>query len=191
MSTLVWIGTIWRDGCHFLPVLRSFFYAKLEVTFFLIIALTSKFTWGLKSLEAPALVFVSRRATCHLDICTAFLCAVGGDTHVWVRVIYAAIVSELPDDVGKFGSTVSRTMLHPYVCHSILNLSTQLSHGVKPNLLLRRVFEVLVTTLTMAAEQGQVSSCGVVVRGVIVQTFRVDSGTTHRSVPARPVIWHM
>lgn len=37
----------------------------------------------------------------------------------------------------------------------------------------------LVTTLTMAAKQGQVSSCGVVVRGVIVQTFRADSGTTH------------
>jgi len=31
----------------------------------------------------------------------------------------------------------------------------------------------------MAAEQGQVSSCGIVVRGIVVQAFRVDSSTTH------------
>lgn len=71
------------DGSHFFCLFFApFCNAKPEVTFFLIIALASKFVWGLKSLEAPALVFVSRRATSHLDICTAVFCAVGGDTHV-------------------------------------------------------------------------------------------------------------
>lgn len=90
MLILVCKGTLWRMGPIFMPVLSSF--ANPEKTFLLIIALTFKFTWGLKSLKFPALVFVSERATFHLDISTAIFCAVGRDTHVWMRMIYAAIL---------------------------------------------------------------------------------------------------
>lgn len=48
----------------------------------------------LLSLKLPTLMFVSRGAVSHLDICTAVWCAVGRDTRIWMRVIYAPILRE-------------------------------------------------------------------------------------------------
>lgn len=87
---------------------------------------TTEQIWYTTALLVSYLILVA-------DSTSVIVCALGEQTHV----------SELPDDGGGSGSTVLRTMLHPDVCHSILNLSTQLGDGVKPNLLLSCVLEVL------------------------------------------------